>query len=132
MELTTEERYARFADLRIEALKRFGGYGKIGQIVLFYYHDSFAVPLIGRIIDRIDEIVETKPVDQIPTRLKWIQPYIPGDPRMVEIDARYAEPQSKWNVLAEWDKLYQPIFLNEHPDCPWNGKRLFPNEEQGS
>jgi hypothetical protein len=27
---------------------------------------------------------------------------------------------------AKFTKLYEPVFMAEHPDCPWNGYTLFP------
>jgi len=145
MDLTLQERNSKFFDLRAEVLKRFEGRNEFDQIVLFYFHDAFAALLTGPIENRIDAIIGYKPLERIPIHLKWIQPYIPGDPRMAEFDARCTRVHDKWatsavseqgklfqeqcEALVAWSQAYEPIFLAAHSDCPWDGKTLFPNQE---
>ncbi len=31
-------------------------------------------------------------------------------------------------VWVAWKRAYEPIFMAKHPDCPWDGKTLFPEE----
>ena len=47
-----------------------------------------------------------------------------------EYEKAYAEAYVEWEkACAAWPKAYEPIFMAEHPDCPWNGKELvFPSE----
>jgi tetratricopeptide (TPR) repeat protein len=41
--------------------------------------------------------------------------------------AEYDKAQAEYvKAGAEFTKLYEPVFMAEHPDCPWNGKTLFP------
>ena len=124
-----------------KALRRFEGHNKPHEtLVLFLHHGVFCEFLREPIEHRIRYIVENKPEDQIEARLTWMQPYV-GHPEMQKADAEWkkayaewAKVDAEWNkayaernkAYAEWKSLYEPIFMAEHPDCPWNGQTLFP------
>ena len=108
---------AKFEQLRKKALARFKGHNEPGKtIVLFCHHEKFAEVLSEPIENRIDYIINEKPEGEIETRLCWIQPY-KGHSKMKKAD-------------AEWEKAYEPIFMAEHSDCPWDGKTLFPKKKE--
>lgn len=77
--------------LRAEALRRFEGYNTpFKTIALFLHHAQFAERLTGPIKSRIKFIVDHKSKTEIPTRLRWIQPYR-GHPDMRKADAAWGK-----------------------------------------
>ena len=179
----------QFEKLAAAAIKRFKGNNHPGKtVVLFLHHDQFAEILTEPIENRIRFIVEEKNPSEIPTRLKWIQPYIPlpesqawtdwqkawtawqkacadsakacadsekawtdwqkacadsakacadsakawTDWQKAHADSAKAcaDSEKAWadwqKAHADWQKAQEPLFMAAHPDCPWNGKTLFP------
>ena len=57
---------------------------------------------------------------------KWRE----ADAKWREADAKWREVSAKWReVGAKWLPQIEALHKQEHPDCPWNGKTIFPKGE---
>ena len=127
--MTTRQKLS-IKKLRAEAMKRFEGHNEVDKtIVLFCHHGSFAEILREPIENRLDYIIKEKPKNEIETRLTWIQPYLPqsrtADAEWRKADKAWEKADKAWKkARAEFQKIYEPIFMAAHPDCPWNGHEL--------
>jgi hypothetical protein len=89
---------------------------------IYYWHVHHG-KLVERLYEpvrfRIDYIRACKPTDQVDTRLRLLKP---------------VQDQSRIALLFNWPTArarLEELHAAECPDCPWNGKTIFPKVEAG-
>src|ERR1039457_2450186 len=97
--------------------------GQVGDIYWHVHHEVLCEVLTEPIQNRIDYIKSSKPEAEIETRLWCMTPILhlerlPKERR--EGDAKGVYAYAKY--LPPIEKLHK----EEHPNCPWNGKTIFP------
>jgi len=113
------------------------------------HHDILLEPLIRPLKDRIDYIKEYKPKNEIKLRLKLLKPvkgklpnevvktgetYIEAAKVYVQADKfcdkAWEDCDKTWKVykktLKKYSKEINKLHKQECPNCPWNGKTIFP------
>ena len=111
--------------------------------MIWYWHVHHDI-LVGRsddIDERIEYIRREKPADEIPLRLKLMQPVkdlaviaLLDKARRASVEAWQASDKARQaydKARRAYDKaqnslLVQQAHATECPDCPWNGRTIFP------
>ena len=127
------------------------------QELEFYWHVHHEVlceALTEPIQNRIDYIKRYKYASEVETRLRCMTPVLHPERLPVEWEEAYAkwkeagekreEAYAKWEeadakrreayakrreAYAKWLPQIEALHKQEHPDCPWNGKTIFPKGE---
>ena len=110
------------------------------------HHEVLCEALTEPIQNRIDYIKSSKPKDEIETRLrcmtpvlhpkklpvKWREAYAKRSEayeKRSEAYAKRSEAYAKWEEAdAECLPQIEALHKKEHPDCPWDGKTIFPEK----
>jgi hypothetical protein len=112
----------------------------------WHLHHDRLIEYTHDIDERWDYVCSEKSVQELPTRLRLMRPVRGDVPGLAAADA--AAARAEWNAAsAEWDAAYaewakaraewdtacadhMPEILALHvvecPDCPWDGKTIFP------
>ena len=108
----------------------------IGTFALHCHHETLAEPLREDAENRIAYILSSKPKFEQALRLRLFRPV--SEKSLAKQQKAYAEWEkayAEWNkVVAEWNKAYANLAVLVHTavckNCPWNGKTIFPKENQ--
>lgn len=111
----------------------------------WHIHHGELIEDTDNIQERIEYVRNFKPSKEIPTRLELMTP-VKNQKLATKLLEEYIAIEDKaWNEYeAIKDKAYeeyevieakarQPLVelhKKEHPDCPWNGKTIFPEESE--
>ena len=107
----------------------------VGQFA-WHIHDDKLVEVLTEPIEARQEYIRLKkPQDEIETRLRLLKPVVGELPAAV-IDAGLAVTKERgWDSYA-WMDMYNALrthaseintlHAQECPDCPWDGKTIFP------
>ena len=112
------------------------------QELEFYWHLHHKVlceALTEPIQNRISYIRSTKPKGEVETRLRCMKPVLHPKKLPVkwkEADAKRKEAYAKWKeadaklseAYAECLPQIEALHKKEHPNCPWDGKTIFPEK----
>ena len=127
------------------------------QELEFYWHVPHEVlceALREPIQNRISYIRSSKPKGEVETRLRCMTPVLhperlpvewrEADAKLMEAYAKGGEAYAKleeayakrWEADAKLEEAYakwlsqvEALHKKEHPDCPWDGKTIFPKGE---
>ena len=103
------------------------------------HHDKLVEPLIEPIKKRIQFIRDNKPAHELDTRLRLMRPVRGKLPKaMIEADAVRVKADAAWDeAYAAWDEAVkdnlpaiEALHRKECPNCPWDGKSIFPKKEE--
>ena len=101
--------------------------GNEGALQYYWHvhHEVLFEALTQPIQNRIDYIRSSKPKDEIETRLRCMTPVLhPG-----ELPAKWREAYAKLEEAgAKCLPQIEALHKKEHPDCPWDGKTIFPEK----
>ena len=92
------------------------------QELEFYWHVHHEVlceALTEPIQNRIDYIKRYKYASEVETRLRCMTPVLHPERLPVEWEEAY----------AKWLPQIEALHKKEHPNCPWDGKTIFPKGE---
>ena len=96
-----------------------------GDWVWHVHHDILLQRLNEPIENRVDYIKSTKPKSEIPIRLRLLRPA--KGLGKTEAYAKWEEAYAKWEEAdAKWRPQIEALHKKEDPNCPWNGKTIFP------
>ena len=122
---------------------------QLGDLVWHIHHDVLVEALTESLGARIEFIKEYKRSSEVPTRMRLMKPVRGKLPELakagaewVKAGAEWAKARAEWDKAgAEWDKAYaewvkaikHPSVLALHakecPNCPWDGKTIFPKDK---
>ena len=112
--------------------KSIGNEGAL-QYYWHVHHKVLCEALIEPIQNRIDYIRSSKPKDEIETRLRCMTPVLHPERLPVEwreAHAKLEEADAKWReAYAKHMPEIEALHKKEHPNCPWDGKTIFPKGE---
>jgi hypothetical protein len=108
------------------------------------HHDVLVEPATEPIEQRSEYIRQRKPANQIETRLRLLKP-VKGELPQAFVEARRAYDEASrayeeaWRVYDDAWLAYddargahkteiEALHAQECPDCPWDGKTIFPKE----
>lgn len=114
----------------------------VGTWMWHLHHEVLAEPLTAPLVNRLRYIRKNKPPAERPTRLGCID-VIRGEipAALVTASAAWVKASAAWvkayaariTADAAWDKAkaawlpeFEALHAIEHPDCPWDGKTIFP------
>ena len=114
----------------------------VGTWMWHLHHKVLAEPLTEPLQNRLDYIRTAKPASEVATRLRLISPVAGLLPEpLVKARAVYEKARAAYEkAWAAYDKAraasekawaaYKPqleaLHSTEHPDCPWDGRTIFP------
>jgi hypothetical protein len=110
------------------------------------HHDILLEPLTEPIENRIQFIKVNKPKNEVETRLRLMKPVRGKLPKLDKACAEWGKACAEWGkaraewdkACAEWDKARAEwdkacadpkvlaLHAKECPDCPWDGRTIFP------
>ena len=107
--------------------------GGEGDIYYWHvHHEVLCEALTEPIQNRIDYIKSDKPASEVETRLRCMTPVLhPGElpAKWREAYAKLEEAGAKWREAgAKCLPQLEALHKKEHPDCPWDGKTIFPEK----
>ena len=122
---------------------------QFGDLVWHIHHDVLVEPLNESLGTRIEFIKEHKHSSEVPTRMRLMKPVRGKLPELAKAGAEWDKAGAEWDkaraewdkaraelakARAEWDKaIKHPSVLALHakecPNCPWDGKTIFPKDE---
>ena len=82
------------------------------------HHDILLEPLTEPIENRIQFIKVNKPKNEVETRLRLMKPVRGKLPKLDKARAEWDKARADPKVLA--------LHAKECPDCPWDGRTIFP------
>jgi hypothetical protein len=113
-----------------------------------HVHHDRPIEYVWDVDERWNYIVETKPEEEIDTRLTRFAPVRGKVPdRLVRAWAEFDRERAEYDrasaecnrALAEYDRAYteclpelEALHAAECPGCPWDGKTLFPESQGGT
>ena len=101
----------------------------IGTFALHCHHETLAEPLREDAENRIAYILSSKPKFEQALRLRLFRPV--SEKSLAKQQKAYAECNK---ADARWNKAYANLAVLVHTavckNCPWNGKTIFPKENQ--
>ena len=89
----------------------------IGTIAIHCHHEMEIEPLTETAENRITYILQIKPESEQALRLRLFRPSI--------IPAKLDAARAKWDAARAERGLPHSAFCTT-PDCPWDGKTIFP------
>ena len=96
------------------------------------HHDILLEPLTEPIENRIQFIKVNKPKNEVETRLRLMKPVRGKLPKLDKACAEWGKARAELDkACAEWDKARADpkvlaLHAKECPDCPWDGRTIFP------
>jgi len=118
---------------------------EVGALVWHCHHDRLIEVLSEPAENRIEYILTYKPEDERALRLRLFRPVRHKFRSWVKIHAAWLKAHAKlrradaalWEEYAEWEKAVAEweeadreeiaiAHAEECPDCPWDGKTIFP------
>jgi hypothetical protein len=129
---------------------------KVGDWVWHVHHEILVEPLTEPIENRIAYIKSYKPPEEVPTRLRLMKPvrgdisppeyWLKAEAKCQEAYAKWEEAYAKWREAdAKWQEAHakcqetyakwlaspswknvEALHAKECPNCPWNGRSIFP------
>ena len=94
------------------------------------HHNVLCEALTEPIQNRISYIRSSKPKGEVETRLRCMKPVL--HPKKLPV--KWSEAYAKWEEAgaklreagAKCLPQIEALHKKEHPDCPWDGKTIFP------
>lgn len=105
-----------------------------GKLLAYWHihHEQLAEFATEPIENRIQYIKGEKPEREIETRLRLLKPMSAKAKKLLEVRnaARVEADKVRNAVWLQADNPLEAIHRIECPDCPWDGRTIFPTEER--